>query len=144
MIYLFIRLYYLKLFIYTVNVNAQSAYCSETLEFLSSYNNCDKLYNIVKTCFRLPLLNLPFPGKAPSMRITPSNSTFLEDLPPFCYIQQVTMRLAVMPWDDDMKMGDAFRAPLYEVFKVLEVIRNYQHENRYTRLLFFKTYDFYY
>lgn len=41
------------------------------------------------------------------------------------------MRVAVMPWDSDMKLGDAFRGPLYEVFKVLEVIRNYQDENKY-------------
>lgn len=41
------------------------------------------------------------------------------------------MKVAVMPWDNDMKLGDAFRGPLYEVFKVLEVIRNYQDEKRY-------------
>lgn len=81
--------------------------------------------------YRLPLLNLPFPGKAPLMWIAPINSTILEEQPPYCYIQQVTMRVAVMPWDRDMKLGDAFRGPLYEVFKVLEVIRNYQDDNRY-------------
>lgn len=79
------------------------------------------------------------------MFIAPINSTVLEEQPPYCYIQQVTMRVAVIPWDNDMKLGDAFRGPLYEVFKVLEVIRNYQNENRYIRikfLFFYWIYDF--
>lgn len=58
------------------------------------------------------------------------NSTILEEQLPFSYIQQVTMKVAVMPWDNDMKLSDAFRGPLYEVFKVLEVVRNYQDEAR--------------
>lgn len=28
-----------------------------------------------------------------------------------------------------MMLGDAFRAPLYEAFKILEIVRNYQNEN---------------
>lgn len=43
---------------------------------------------------------------------------------------QVVMRTAVSPWTEDLVLTDAFRAPLAEVFKLLEVIRNYQLENR--------------
>lgn len=34
-----------------------------------------------------------------------------------------------MPWGPDLALGDAFRAPLYEAFKLLEVVRNYQNED---------------
>jgi len=37
----------------------------------------------------------------------------------------------VSPWTKDLVLTDAFRAPLAEVFKLLEVIRNYQLENRW-------------
>jgi hypothetical protein len=40
------------------------------------------------------------------------------------------MRTAVSPWTEDLLLTDAFRAPLAEVFKLLEVIRNYQLENK--------------
>jgi hypothetical protein len=43
---------------------------------------------------------------------------------------QVVMRTTVSPWTEDLVLTDAFRAPLVEVFKLLEVIRNYQLENR--------------
>lgn len=40
------------------------------------------------------------------------------------------MKAAVSPWTDDMMLTDAFRAPLAEVFRLLEVIQNYQGSNR--------------
>ncbi|KAJ8916296.1 hypothetical protein NQ315_016437 [Exocentrus adspersus] len=71
-----------------------------------------------------PLVNLPFPGKAPEVFTTTKNLT--EGQQPFCYVQQVVLRVGVLPWEEDLTLGDAFRAPLYEAFKLLEVVRNYQ------------------
>lgn len=50
---------------------------------------------------------------------------------PWCYIQQVIIKTAVIPWSEDLHIGDAFRAPLYEAFKLLDVVRNYQDPRRY-------------
>lgn len=58
------------------------------------------------------------------------NSSFSDEPLPFSYIQQVTMRIGVVPWEEDLKLADAFRGPLYEVFKLLDVVRNYQDESR--------------
>ncbi|KAJ8926743.1 hypothetical protein NQ314_020860 [Rhamnusium bicolor] len=49
-----------------------------------------------------------------------------DGIQPFCYVQQVVLRVGVLPWESDLTLGDAFRAPLYEAFKLLEVVRNYQ------------------
>ena len=35
----------------------------------------------------------------------------------------------MLPWGPDLNLGDAFRAPLYEAFKLLEMVRNYQDED---------------
>jgi hypothetical protein len=43
------------------------------------------------------------------------------------YVQQVVLRVGVMPWTEDLTLMDAFRGPLYEVFNLLEIIQNYQH-----------------
>lgn len=86
-----------------------------------------------------PLLNLPMPGNVPqqlfgNLSIQGKNGTdnalpqWLVG-PPMVYIQQVIVKTAVCPWTKDMLLTDAFRAPLSEVFKLLEVIHNYQHEN---------------
>ncbi|CAH4038841.1 unnamed protein product [Pieris brassicae] len=45
---------------------------------------------------------------------------------PFLYIQQIIMRIGVSPWNNNLKMWDAFRAPLQEVFRLLETIRNHE------------------
>ncbi|KAG5891075.1 hypothetical protein JTB14_005711 [Gonioctena quinquepunctata] len=74
----------------------------------------------------LPLVNLPFPGKAPQVWTSNLNAT--DGLQPFCYIQQVVLRVGVLPWEPDLNIGDAFRAPLYEAFKLLDVVRNHQDE----------------
>lgn len=74
------------------------------------------------------MVNLPFPGKAPEVFTTNVNDS--DGLQPFCYIQQVVLRVAVLPWEADLTLGDAFRAPLYEAFKLLEVVRNYQDKDR--------------
>ncbi|CAG4942250.1 unnamed protein product [Colias eurytheme] len=50
---------------------------------------------------------------------------------PLLYIHQIIMRIGVSPWNNNLKMWDAFRAPLQEVFRLLEAVRN--HENPETK-----------
>ncbi|KAH8277884.1 hypothetical protein KR018_009642 [Drosophila ironensis] len=53
--------------------------------------------------------------------------------PAFFYVQQITLRASVLPWSEEMQLMDAFRAPLFEVFKLLEIVRNHQSsENQRT------------
>ncbi|CAG9769082.1 unnamed protein product [Ceutorhynchus assimilis] len=81
---------------------------------------------IVSCC--MPLLNVPLPLTTPKQEWIPTLnlSTSLE---PYCYVQQVILKVAVLPWEADLTLGDAFRAPLYESFKVLDIVRNYQDRN---------------
>ncbi|XP_063231759.1 sterol regulatory element-binding protein cleavage-activating protein [Bacillus rossius redtenbacheri] len=88
-----------------------------------------------------PLLNLPLPGSVPQQlwssrhNASPLGDGSLEHHArwfsgrPSFYIQQVVMKTAVSPWADDLVLTDAFRAPLAEVFKLVEIIRNYQQDN---------------
>ncbi|KAJ9574024.1 hypothetical protein L9F63_008550, partial [Diploptera punctata] len=85
-----------------------------------------------------PLLNLPLPGNVPqqlsgNLSQLHKNRTSAEPHwftgAPMCYVQQIVMRTMVAPWTDDLVLTDAFRAPLAEVFKLLEAVQNYQHEN---------------
>ncbi|KZC08783.1 Sterol regulatory element-binding protein cleavage-activating protein [Dufourea novaeangliae] len=73
-----------------------------------------------------PLVNLPMPGNAPrtiiNHTVVPENNT--ENL---FYVQQVVLRVGVIPWAEELTLMDAFRGPLYEVFNLLEIIQNYQH-----------------
>lgn len=41
------------------------------------------------------------------------------------------MRSMVTPWLDNLVLSDAFRGPLAESFKLVEIIRNYQLDNKY-------------
>lgn len=41
------------------------------------------------------------------------------------------MRSMVTPWLDNLILSDAFRGPLAESFKLVEIIRNYQLDNKY-------------
>lgn len=67
------------------------------------------------------------PGNVPKTAINhtvvPVNSTEI----PVLYVQQVALRVGVVPWAEDLTLMDAFRGPLYEVFNLLEIIQNYQH-----------------
>ncbi|KAG7313530.1 hypothetical protein JYU34_000672, partial [Plutella xylostella] len=45
---------------------------------------------------------------------------------PLLYVQQIIMKTGVSPWTSNLKMWDAFRAPLQEVFRILETIRNHE------------------
>ncbi|KAK9297624.1 hypothetical protein QLX08_008761 [Tetragonisca angustula] len=74
-----------------------------------------------------PLVNLPMPGNAPrtiiNHTIVPENNTENSVF----YVQQVVLRVGVIPWTEELTLMDAFRGPLYEVFNLLEIIQNYQH-----------------
>lgn len=67
------------------------------------------------------------PGNAPRMilnrTVQSTNATEKSTL----YIQQVVLRIGVVPWAEDLSLMDAFRGPLYEIFNLLEIIQNYQH-----------------
>ncbi|KAM3968582.1 LOW QUALITY PROTEIN: SREBP cleavage activating protein [Aphomia sociella] len=45
---------------------------------------------------------------------------------PLLYVQQIIMKIGVSPWNNNLKLWDAFRAPLQEVFRLLETIRNHE------------------
>ncbi|KAL3283167.1 hypothetical protein HHI36_006319 [Cryptolaemus montrouzieri] len=72
-----------------------------------------------------PLINLPIPGNVP-IQLHAANVTGNHEYQPFCYVQQLVLRVAVMPWESHLTLGDAFRAPLYESFKLLDAVRNYE------------------
>jgi hypothetical protein len=82
-----------------------------------------------------PLVNLPMLGNAPKTIINdtviPINDTETSVL----YVQQVVLRIGVMPWTEDLTLMDAFRGPLYEVFNLLEIIQNYQHPETLVKLM---------
>lgn len=65
-----------------------------------------------------------------------SNLDVVSKEPPLCYVQQIVLRTAVIPWDTNLRLGDAFRAPLYEAFKLLDIVRNFQDTQRYSILSF--------
>lgn len=46
--------------------------------------------------------------------------------PPFVYIQQIILRSVVLPWNKDLQLTDAYRGPLFEVFKLIEIINNHE------------------
>ncbi|XP_053676594.1 sterol regulatory element-binding protein cleavage-activating protein [Anopheles nili] len=51
---------------------------------------------------------------------------------PLLYVQQIILRTSVVPWEDDLLLTDAFRGPLYEVFKLVEIIRNHEDDSKTT------------
>lgn len=67
------------------------------------------------------------PGNAPKVVInTTVTNESNESESSLLYVQQVSLRVGVVPWAEDLALSDAFRAPLYEVFNLLEIIQNYQ------------------
>nr|CAD7460238.1 unnamed protein product [Timema tahoe] len=100
------------------------------------------LFVVLACCY--PLLNLPLPGSVPqqlwspvenaSVLVNGSHETGTQQAcwftgSPSFYVQQIVVKTAVAPWTRELVLTDAFRAPLAEVFKLLEVIRNYQHKS---------------
>lgn len=49
---------------------------------------------------------------------------------PYFYVQQIVLRSSVLPWKEDLILTDAFRGPLNEIFKLLEIVRNHEDEER--------------
>lgn len=47
-----------------------------------------------------------------------------------CIHLQIIVRSMVHPWVDNLVLSDAFRGPLAESFKLVEIIRNYQLNNK--------------
>ena len=84
----------------------------------------------LKNYVSYPLINVPIPGNSPQPIFNSSNANHLNK-PIACFIQQIVLRTTVHPWDSNLELRDAFRAPLYEVFRILEIIQNYQHLKRY-------------
>lgn len=83
----------------------------------SSSSSPSRNFSIVKNIFNIN--NITFDTPFPWTHGTP-----------FVYIQQIIMRSSVLPWNDDMQVMDAFRAPLYEIFKLLEIVRNHESPER--------------
>ncbi|XP_053624059.1 sterol regulatory element-binding protein cleavage-activating protein [Plodia interpunctella] len=54
---------------------------------------------------------------------------------PLLYAQQIIIKIGVSPWNSNLKMWDAFRAPLQEVFRLLETIRNHEYAKTKSTLL---------
>lgn len=111
-----------------------------------------------------PLLNIPLPGTIPTKIILPyehqttiKSPTILansdETAPtglvnatheqppfpwansdPFVYIQQIVLRSSVLPWRKNLLLTDAYRGPLHEIFKLLEIVRNHEEETSKTNL----------
>lgn len=52
------------------------------------------------------------------------------------------MRSMVTPWSDNLVLSDAFRGPLAESFKLVEIIRNYQLDNKYLKKILDIVYTF--
>lgn len=82
---------------------------------------------IILSCC-MPLINIPLPLTSPQQEwVSSINET--SALEPYCYVQQVVLKVAVLPWQLDLNLGDAFRAPLYEAFKLLDIVRNYEDKH---------------
>ncbi len=51
---------------------------------------------------------------------------------PYIYVQQILLKSIVLPWNKKLQLTDAFRGPLFEVFKLLEVINNHENDEKVT------------
>ncbi|XP_059607670.1 sterol regulatory element-binding protein cleavage-activating protein [Phlebotomus argentipes] len=125
--------------------------------FLSSYPTCATSCAIVVLLFCCyPLIYIPLPGTIPTKVVLPYNpddatdnatsmsrlgniSTFEPPFPwahaePFIYVQQIVLRSSVAPWNGNLILTDAYRAPLAETFKLLELIRNHEVEESHVTL----------
>lgn len=50
---------------------------------------------------------------------------------PHAYVQQIVMKIGVVPWNEALYLTDAYRAPLYEIFNLLEMVTNHQDHKMY-------------
>lgn len=51
---------------------------------------------------------------------------------PFIYVQQIVLRSTIIPWNDKILLSDSFRGPLYEVFRLIEIINNHEDSRETT------------
>ncbi|GAB0092076.1 Sterol regulatory element-binding protein cleavage-activating protein [Sergentomyia squamirostris] len=129
--------------------------------FLSSYPTCATSCAIVILLFCCyPLIYIPLPGTIPTKVTLPfspedagnvTTSTVFQvgnvtggsfepppfpwaHAEPFIYVQQIVLRASVTPWRSNLILMDAYRAPLAEAFKLLEIIRNHEVEDTHTTL----------
>lgn len=54
---------------------------------------------------------------------------------PYVYIQQIILRTSVIPWKKNLLLTDAYRGPLHEIFKLLEIVRNHEDNVRLERCI---------
>lgn len=45
---------------------------------------------------------------------------------PHAYVMQIIVQSAVIPWKENLILMDAIRAPIAQVFSIVEMISNYQ------------------
>lgn len=96
--------------LHLTNINASESSPSDMYNpFNFNGNNFFNIYNIS--------LEPPFPWAR---------------IDPLLYVQQIIMRSSVVPWEDGLQLMDAYRGPLYEVFKLIEIIRNHEDESKTT------------
>lgn len=95
------------------------------------------IFTFMVACY--PLLHIPLLGSSSQQFSTPI-SVYSAELdadsqtigprwfqgPPVAYVQQVVIKAAVSPWQPDLLLMDAFRSPLAESFRVMEIVGNHQ------------------
>lgn len=74
----------------------------------------------------LPLVNLPVPAVVPRIVINNATETLQNLETSVIFVQQVSLKVAVIPWSKDLSLSDGFRGPLHEVFNLLELIQNFE------------------
>lgn len=53
--------------------------------------------------------------------------------PPTAFIQQVIVKSAITPWSNELLLTDAFRGPLAEVFHIVDLMKQFQLDNKYCK-----------
>lgn len=78
------------------------------------------------TCY--PVLNYDgFRIYAPS---SSSSFQYHQTVPPHAIVQQIIVKSAVIPWESNLILMDAVRAPLAQVFSLLEFVSNFRIEKQ--------------
>lgn len=97
--------------LHMTNANSSSGMSEMYNPFSFNGNNIFNIYNIS--------VDPPFPWAR---------------IEPLLYVQQIILRTSVVPWTNrnDLQLTDAYRGPLYEVFKLIEIIRNHEDESKTT------------
>ncbi|CAD7012204.1 unnamed protein product, partial [Ceratitis capitata] len=128
--------------------------CATSIAIMAILLSCYPLINVPLPGTIPTKIMLPFDGRyslfteQPQQNVSlvrnffspPISNNFSYDPPfpwakstPIFYVQQIMLRTSVLPWTEELQLMDAYRAPLYEVFKLLEIIRNHESaENKRT------------